>query len=149
MGAASSPQMQRRAMACADGATRQAAAGDERRAAAPPGDSLMQLSNAATKLSQEGEAGAGGAGDGGAAAPDSLTLSMPELLPSQGAELPSQPDIPIPVGPGPEQTPRVHLRVVLQTCGVPLTSWRRRAMQPVVALCRCWRCTACPLPRRS
>jgi len=147
MGAAPSPT-QRRAMASAD--SRQAAAGDECRAAAPLGDSLMQLSNAATKLSQEGEAGAGAAGDGGAAAPDSLSLTMPELLPSQGAELPSQPDIPIPVGPGPEQTtPRVRLRTVLRACGVSLTGWPRRATQPAAALCRCWRRTACRRPRRS
>ena len=67
-----------------------------------PGSSLLDLSNAATQLSQDEEVRSGAPAPAPAAplAPDSLGFSVSELLPSQPdsqpQQLPSQADIPIP-----------------------------------------------------
>lgn len=66
-----------------------------------PGSSLLDLSNAATQLSQDEEVRSGAPAPAPPPAPDSLGFSVPELLPSQPdsqpLQLPSQADIPIPV----------------------------------------------------
>lgn len=69
-------------------------------AAQPAGSPLrlMELSDAATQLSSQEAEGMASVPVPSAALPDSLGFPVPELLPSQGgSELPSQPDIPIPL----------------------------------------------------
>ena len=90
-----------RARRAAHGAADRAGDAAQPHEARVPGSSLLDLSNAATQLSQDEEVRSGAPAPAAPPAPESLGFSVPELLPSQPdsqpLQLPSQADIPIPV----------------------------------------------------